>query len=77
LQGGWRDWLAERMRVWQVTECLRCGKPLYGRFDDAPLPDGQQERSYGRRRDTLYHSNACRQAAYRERKKRERQRSKP
>jgi hypothetical protein len=23
------EWLAERMRVWQTTECLRCGKALY------------------------------------------------
>jgi hypothetical protein len=67
------EYLAERVRVWQTTECLRCGQPLYGQWrtyervwDGVPVTERWRWR---RRRDALYCSNACRQAAYRLRKK--------
>jgi curved DNA-binding protein CbpA len=64
-----RDWLAERMRAWQVEECLYCGKPLY-KGTWTSVYSGTK--IHGRnlfRKDKLYCSNAHRQAAYRLRKK--------
>jgi DnaJ-class molecular chaperone len=61
--------LIERWLHRQET-CLHCGRDLL-----APLGDVRDHRfSYRRRRDALYCSNACRQAAYRERKRQERER---
>jgi len=60
------DWIEERLRIWQVTECLRCGKPLYGGRAIWTAPDGSEYLArVPRRRDALFCSNACRQAAYR------------
>src|SRR5262245_21086889 len=63
-------WFAEWLRVWAITECLRCGKPLYNQYAEHTSRDGTVYRLViPRRRDATYCSNACRQAAYRARKK--------
>jgi hypothetical protein len=47
---------------WQLRDCLRCGGPL------GVYPDGRRRPLHASDRQ-VYCKNACRQAAYRERKK--------
>jgi DnaJ-class molecular chaperone len=62
----WRAWYHERVRIYNTANCLRCGKRMYAQFFDDGRPYVPADRH--RRIDATYCSNACRQAAYRERK---------
>ena len=58
----WHAWYDKRLPIWAVRECVRCGKQIYSHRVDGVRVDGTRYR-----KDALTCSNACRQAAYRDR----------